>query len=281
VNGLVPLAAIHVRRGDDAAARATIERADAIATDIAAHWMRTEARASLGLLELSSGRLEEAIAALRTAGRLAREGGLEEPGAVPWAQDLAEACIRCGRTNEADAALSLLEGQAERTGRCLAHAGAARCRGLIAPEEHFERHFRRALDWHERVPNPFECARTQLCFGQRLRRAGRRRESRQWLHRALATFDGLGAALWADHTRRELAATGERARRRTADTADHLTPKELQVAMVVADGATNREAAAALFVTPKTVETHLHSVYRKLGVRSRVELVRRLNRTPP
>jgi DNA-binding CsgD family transcriptional regulator len=280
VNALVVLAAVQVRRGDGADARVTIERAEAIAGQIGAHWMQTHARASLGLLERAEGRLDEAIAALRSAGRLAREGGLEEPAAVPWAQELAEAYARRGRNSGAGAALELLERQADRTGRRLARAGAARCRGLIAGDAEFEGHFRSALAWHDGVADPFERARTELCFGERLRRARRRRESREWLHRARDTFDRLGAAAWAEHARRELAASGERARRRTPDTADELTAKELQVALVVADGATNREAAAALFVTPKTVETHLHSIYRKLGVRSRVELARRLERSP-
>jgi DNA-binding NarL/FixJ family response regulator len=96
-------------------------------------------------------------------------------------------------------------------------------------------------------------------------------------HAALETFNALGAASWADQARRELAATGERARRRTPTTADDLTPQELQVALLVAEGATNREAAAALFITPKTIETHLQAVYRKLGIRSRVELARRVS----
>jgi DNA-binding CsgD family transcriptional regulator len=279
VNALVALASVQVRRGDSAEARATIERAEAVAHEIGAHWMRTHARASLGLLERAEGRLDEAIAALRSAGRLAREGGLEEPGAVPWAQDLADAYLRRGRTADAEATLELLERQADRTGRRLAHAGAARCRGLLAGEAEFEGHFRRALAWHDGVADPFERARTELCFGERLRRARRRRESRDWLYRARETFERLGAASWVEHAGRELAASGERARRRTPDAAGALTAKEMQVALAVAEGATNREAASALFVTPKTVESHLNSIYRKLGVRSRVELVRRLEHT--
>jgi DNA-binding NarL/FixJ family response regulator len=147
---------------------------------------------------------------------------------------------------------------------------------LLAASGEFEAHFERALAWHEQVAGPFERARTELCFGERLRRARRRTEARAWLRRALRAFDACGAEAWAGQARRELAATGERVRPRRPDTVDELTPQELQVALLVAEGATNREAAAALFVTPKTIETHLRNAYRKLGVRSRVELSRRI-----
>jgi DNA-binding NarL/FixJ family response regulator len=123
---------------------------------------------------------------------------------------------------------------------------------------------------------PFERARTELCFGERLRRERRRSEAREPLRRALAGFELLGAQPWADRARREIGATGERARRREPSTADQLTPQELQVARLVAEGSSNKEAASALFVTPRTIETHLGHAYRKLGIRSRVELARSL-----
>jgi DNA-binding CsgD family transcriptional regulator len=196
-------------------------------------------------------------------------------GAVaPWAQDLTEAYLRMGRVREAEATLEVLERQARQTGRALAHAAAERCRGLLAADKQVEANFQRALTWHDRVACPFERARTELCFGERLRRARRRSDAREPLRRALAGFEALAAAPWLDRTSAELRATGERARRRTPETADRLTPQELQVAQLIAGGATNREAAAALFVTPKTIESHLGHVYRKLGVRSRVELAR-------
>ena len=156
-----------------------------------------------------------------------------------------------------------------------ANAGVCRCRGLLSDNEEIDQHFRAALEWHERAPDPFERARTQLCYGERLRRMGRRNDARAALRSALSTFDELAAGPWANRAVAELDRTGERARRRTPDTADQLTPQERQVAMLVSQGATNREAAAALFVSPKTVETHLSHVYRKLGVRSRAELAHR------
>jgi DNA-binding CsgD family transcriptional regulator len=227
-----------------------------------------------GQVELAAGNYDEVIATLEPAGRFNLERGLEEPGVAPWAQDLAEAYLRAGRVNEATATLEVLEEQAQRTGRPLAHAAAERCRGLLAGDDEVEAHFRRALNWHDRAACPFERARTELCFGERLRRARRRSDAREPLRRALAGFEALAATPWIDRTSAELRATGERARRRTPETADRLTPQELQVAQLIAQGATNREAAAALFVTPKTIETHLGHVYRKLGVRSRVELAR-------
>jgi DNA-binding NarL/FixJ family response regulator len=127
-------------------------------------------------------------------------------------------------------------------------------------------------------PQPFEAARTELAVGEQLRRARRRAEARVPLRSALATFERLGARTWADRARSELAASGERARRRTDEAAmrEELTPQELRIARMVAEGASNKEAAAALFLSPKTIEYHLASVYRKLGVRKRAALGRAL-----
>ena len=161
----------------------------------------------------------------------------------------------------------------------LARAGAARCRGMLAGDEEFAAHFERALEWHDGVASPFERARTELCLGERLRRSRRRCEAREPLRRAFTAFETLGADPWAERARRELAATGERARKREPSTADRLTPQELQVAQLVAGGATYKEAASALFVTQKTIESHLNHAYRKLGIRSRVELPRMLERS--
>jgi DNA-binding CsgD family transcriptional regulator len=120
------------------------------------------------------------------------------------------------------------------------------------------------------VSLPFELARTQLCFGERLRRARRRVDARAELEAAHATFNALGAALWARRAEQELAAAGGG----VADD-DALTPREREVCRLVAGGATNAEAAAALFVSPRTIEHHLRMAYRKLGMRSRSELARR------
>jgi DNA-binding CsgD family transcriptional regulator len=132
--------------------------------------------------------------------------------------------------------------------------------------------FDEALRLHALTPDRFEEARTRLCHGERLRRDRRRTDARAQLRQALEIFDELGAAPWAERARLELLATGETARRRDPSTLDQLTPRELQVALVLAEGNTLREAAAKLFLSPKTVDYHLRHVYRKLGIRSRAAL---------
>src|SRR5262249_464719 len=117
-------------------------------------------------------------------------------------------------------------------------------------------------------------ARTQLSFGARLRRAGRKTEARTQLRSAYETFERLGARPWAERAATELRATGERLRRPADGGGEELTPPDLQVGPQIAEGKTNKEAGAALFLSPKTIDFHLRSVFRKLGVRSRVELAR-------
>jgi DNA-binding NarL/FixJ family response regulator len=118
---------------------------------------------------------------------------------------------------------------------------------------------------------PFERARTQLVFGERLRRQRQRAEAREHLQAALETFQRLGAQPWADKAHTELRATGSTVGR-SADALPRLTPQELQVALVVGRGATNHEAAATLFLSQKTIEYHLSNIYRKTNIRSRSEL---------
>jgi DNA-binding CsgD family transcriptional regulator len=123
---------------------------------------------------------------------------------------------------------------------------------------------------------PFERARSDLYLGERLRRAGKPREAREPLHAALVTFDELAAEPWGERPRKELRASGGTVRRRDPSAGESLTPQELQIALAVARGKTNREAGAELFLSPKTIEAHLSRVYRKLGITSRTQLVRLL-----
>jgi DNA-binding CsgD family transcriptional regulator len=234
-------------------------------------WL-THGGASLGLLELGLGRAAEAIDWLEPVAALAREHGVEDPACLQWAPDLIEAYVRTGRRDAAIGELATLERQAAHTEGTWALAVAARCRGMLAEEEAFDECFTQAFRWHDHLPTPFERARTELCRGERLRRSARRVEARDQLRSALASFEWLGAAPWADRARSELRASGETARRRDPSTRERLTPRELQVGLVVAQGATNREAAASLFLTPKTIEFHLGHIYSKLGLRSRAEL---------
>jgi DNA-binding CsgD family transcriptional regulator len=146
---------------------------------------------------------------------------------------------------------------------------------LTAPSpEGREKLLSEALVFHDRDPRPLARARTQLLLGEHLRRERRRKEARVPLHAALIAFDQLGASPWAERTRRELRATGQTVGRRDEGSRLELTLQERQVAEIVAAGATNREAAAELFLSPRTVEYHLRNVFSKLGISSRAELAR-------
>jgi DNA-binding CsgD family transcriptional regulator len=148
-----------------------------------------------------------------------------------------------------------------------------RTHALLAPSaEAAEPLFLQALSHQRQHGQPFERARTELAYGESLRRAQRRTEARTQLRDALATFEGLNTPLWADRARAELEATGITARKRDPSTLDTLTPQELRIARLVGSGASNREVAAQLFLSPKTVEYHLRKVFLKLGVSSRFEL---------
>ena len=137
----------------------------------------------------------------------------------------------------------------------------------------FEASFTSALGWHAQTLDSFETARTRLAYGSRLRRVGRRVDARSQLRAALDAFSELGAAVWRDQAAAELTATGRTcAGRRDSTRSPPCTPQELQVSLLLAEGRTTREAAAALFLSPKTVEYHLRKVYTKLGIGSRGEL---------
>ena len=227
---------------------------------------------ALGLLSTSLARYDEAVDHLEPISRSCDDVGLDDPAIVMWAPDLIEAYVRTGRVTEAQGELAKFVRRAEHTQRPWALAAAARCEALLAEEGDFQQEFEAALTLHDRCRMPFERARTQLVFGERLRRSGRRSESRAPLHSALRAFEALGAEPWVEHARSELRATGERPRRREPHVAEQLTPHELQVALVVAGGLTNREVALQLFLSPKTIDFHLRNIYRKLDIRSRTEL---------
>ena len=216
---------------------------------------------ALGMLELGLGRAPEAVSAYDKLG----PAPLTEHG-VERGAGLVEAHVRAGQLDQARAAFGHMPGV---EGDPL----VARCRGLLASEDAFETPFREALDLHAEH-DAFAAARTRLCFGERLRRSGRRVDARTELRAAHEVFDRLGARPWAGRAASELRATGERLGRRQARTGEELTAQELQVALQAADGKTNKEVGAALFLSPKTVDFHLRRVYRKLDVRTRAELVK-------
>ena len=153
-------------------------------------------------------------------------------------------------------------------------AALARARGLVADID-FDAPFQASIEAFARLSVPLEEARSRLSYGERLRRDRRRVDARAQLRAAASTFERLGARLWAERTRAELRATGATIEpHRTGASLDALTPQELQVALIVADGISNKATAARLFLSIKTVEAHLHRTYRKLGISSRNELAR-------
>ena len=233
----------------------------------------TYLHAALGLLELGMGRIPEAITVLEETQRGADRLQMQ-PAVVQCTPDLVEAYARAGRRDEALALTEVFAGRARKTGSKWAAAAGARLHALLAPDAEVRTAFEAALALHEGLPMPFERARTLLCFGERLRRARQRADAREPLKEALETFERLGARGWAERTRTELRATGEQQARRAESAAEQLTPHELQIAVLVAQGMTNREAAAALFLSPKTIEYHLGQIYRKLDVRGRAQLAR-------
>jgi DNA-binding CsgD family transcriptional regulator len=270
---LVCLARVDAARGKEESCRANLAEALNLAGLYDIGSIKVHAHATSGLLELGLGRLAEAIDRLQLVADLLAPMGLGEPAAVQWAPDYIEACARTGKVEEATKALEAFQHQAEATGRTWALAATARCHGLLADPSDAETVFAEAYRWHQHTTMPFELARTQLCHGQQLRRAKQRTAARERLRTALATFEQLGARPWADQARAELQATGETARRRAQPATSRLTPQEFQVARLVAEGRSNRDIAAALFLSPKTVEFHLGSIHRKLGTSSRPQLV--------
>jgi RNA polymerase sigma factor (sigma-70 family) len=153
---------------------------------------------------------------------------------------------------------------------------AARSRALLTDSDAAESLYREAIERLGRTRLRPELARAHLLYGEWLRRQRRRVNAREELRLAHEMFTGYGMEAFAERARVELEATGERARKRTAQTMEQLTPQEAQVARLAAQGNTNREIAAQLFISPSTVEYHLRKAFRKLEVRSRTQLADRL-----
>ena len=226
---------------------------------------------AIGMLELGLGHPDEALRQLAACDAFLQEISISDPDLSP-APDIVDALARLGRVPEAREVARRYSAAAAAKGQPFALARAARAEALLAPEADFVARFESALRHHESTPDTFERARTQLYFGERLRRVRKRVEARKQLRAALKAFDQLGAAPWADRAMSELQASGETARVRDESFRQQLTPQELQVALTLAEGTTTREAAARLYLSPKTVEYHLRHVYDKLEIRSREEL---------
>ena len=278
-NCLVALATVEATLGREDAARTHLADAAGLGAQGGSRLFAAHRSRVLGLLELGAGRPAAAAEQLQAAGEYAVAQRLGDSVLFSWAGDLVEALVRAGRADQAGFARRVLAQEADRSGRPTEAAVAARCDGLFATSPTEGRTaFDAALRWHGQAARPFEQARTQLCYGEFLRRHQLRAESRVQLGAALEVFTRLGAPSWAAQAEAELRATGLKARRRAVEVAEPtvrtLTPRELRVAMAVAGGATNAEAAAELFLSPKTIEYHLSNIYRKLEIRTRADLAR-------
>ena len=272
VASLAGLARLEARRGDGAAASADATDALARATTSGMQLTAAWSLHALGDVAWANGDVEGALATFERKAALLSAHAISDPDLSP-AAELVELLMRLDRAGEARALVPGAVEAAERKGLPWARARARRAAALAEPDDAaaFAR-FADALALHELEPDVFEHARTQLCLGERLRRGGRRADAREPLRAALEAFDELGARPWADRASAELAATGETVRRRDASTLDDLTAQELRIALMLADGASTREAASALYLSPKTIEYHLRHVYLKLGVNSRAAL---------
>jgi DNA-binding CsgD family transcriptional regulator len=181
--------------------------------------------------------------------------------------------MRSGDLHQTTRPLGIMRDSLQPASTGLNRALLARCEGMVANDSSWEGQFQRALTLHaEGATRPFELARTELCFGERLRRQRRRKDARIHLTTAWETFSSLGSTVWAERAAREIKATGVSMPGVMKHRADILTPQEMQVALAVSSGATNRETAESLFLSQKTVEFHLHSIYRRLGLDSRTAL---------
>jgi DNA-binding CsgD family transcriptional regulator len=266
-------------RGEVSAARAAAESALEVGRRTRGTPTMFFASAAAGLLALSLGRPADAAEQLGPTVSFARAEDIAEPGSARFVVDYTEALIELGRLDEADEIAAWYEANARRLGRHGALAAALRCKGLSAAArgdlDSALATLDEALAEHELSLLPFDRARTLLARGATLRRAKQKRLARETLIAAREEFDRLGASLWTGRSDEELARVSGR-----KPTEGLLTSTELRVAELAAEGLSTKAVAAALFVSPKTVEGHLSKIYAKLGIHSRAEISRALPRTP-
>jgi DNA-binding CsgD family transcriptional regulator len=262
---------LQARHGREHEARASAARAQKLSGEVGTRLHEVWIVAALGELELGLGRAAEAAEQFERQRRLLADLGITDVDLWPGAE-LVDAYGRLGRAEEAERMAREFRDAAEAKGQPWSRARSLRCIGMVAPDAELEAPFAAALREHARTPDVFETARTRLAYGERLRRTRNRVKAREQLRAALEIFERLDARPWAERVRTELDASGETLRRRDSSSLDELTPQELRIAVLLAGGKTTREAAATLFLSPKTVEYHLRHVYLKLGVHSRDEL---------
>ncbi len=242
----------------------TIENATASGEGVGVQF----ARWATAVLFNGLGRYEEALVAARQASDAARELFISH-----WAlAELVEACVRSGNSGLAAEALERLIEAPSASGAEWGLGIVARSRALVSKNEAAEALYLEAITRLGRTPLRPELARAHLIYGEWLRRENRRIDAREQLRTAYEMFISFGADAFAERTRRELLATGEKVRKRSDETRGQLTAQEEQIARLAADGQTNQEIGAQLFLSPRTVEWHLHKVFTKLGVGSRMQL---------
>ncbi|MFD5318432.1 LuxR C-terminal-related transcriptional regulator [Streptomyces sp. NPDC127098] len=267
---LANLAVLAALRGEAESCERRAREALAIAVPHRVGLRAGVATYALALLDLGLGR--HAAAHVRFTALADAGPGVGHP-TVAWrtAPDRVEAAMGAGDGAAARAASEAYRRGAAHAATPESRALLARCRGLVEPSDEALDAFDEALRLHT---NPFEAARTALLLGERLRRAQRPGEARPHLRTAWETFDRAGARPWARRARAELRAAGESGQAPPAAALDALTPQELRIAELVADGLSSRQIAARLFLSPRTVEYHLYKIYPKLGIGSRTELAR-------
>lgn len=261
--------------GRVADARDAAERGIALSESCGDEVFRLQHLAVLGFLELSVGDAAAADRILRPLAARLASLGWREPSIYGELPNAIEALVELSELEEARRLLAELQDRLCRIESPWGEASAGRCEGLILAAEGdlttALATLERTLTVHERLPQPFDLARTLLALGATRRRARERRAARETLQSALVVFDEVGATLWAERARSELARIGGR-----PPAGEELTPSERRIAELVAEGKTNKEVAAILVVADRTVESALTQIYRKLDVRSRTQLTRKL-----
>jgi DNA-binding CsgD family transcriptional regulator len=268
-------ALVEAHFGDPVRAREIAAQALEVFESLGDRFFTIHTRSALATLELSERDYAAAREALAPARELRESTGVGEPGIFPFDADEIEALIGVGRIDEAAVLTEELERRGHDLDRPRLHATSLRCRGLLAAAggdlEPAISLLSTALVEHERLPVPLERGRTLLALGSVQRRARQKRAARQTLESARNTFEQIDERLWREQAVEELARIGGRAR-----SSGTLTAGEQRIAELVAEGRSNKEIAAALFLSVNTVESTLSRAYSKLGIRSRTELASRL-----
>jgi DNA-binding CsgD family transcriptional regulator len=260
-----------------AALRGELEATESLAAEAEQTALRIGAGAILSATQLARG--VAALASGRNADAYEHLARMYDPADLAYHRaigcfaiaDLADAAVHSGRHADAAAVVARLEALADLTPSPRLHDGLRYARALLAPDDEAEALFHAALD-ADMAHWPFLRARVQFAYGAWLRRQRRVADSRAPLRAARESFDALGTVPWGEHARQELRASGETSRRRAPEARDQLTAQELQIAQMAADGLTNREIGQRLYLSHRTVSTHLYRIFPKLGVTARAEL---------